>query len=74
MEHVNAETNIQTSFSPDSISLIVLACNAYLWQSPKCKAREEPVTKAAATAQRGPPALLLNFVRHKGLWKVPRSM
>lgn len=41
MEHVNAETNIQTSFSPDSVSLIVLASNAYLWQSPERKAREE---------------------------------
>lgn len=68
MEHVNAETNIQTSFSPDSISLIGLACEAYLGPEPKGRRGRERVTR------RGPPVLLLNFVWHRGPWKVPRYM
>ena len=74
MEHVNAETNIQTSFSPDSISLIVLHAMLVYGNHRNGRHGRKRVTEAGVIIQRGPPVLLLNFVCHQGLWKVPWCM
>lgn len=68
MEHVNAETNIQTLFSQDSISHIVLTRNAYLWQSVGWKAGNQLVTEAVGLlrgARRSPGFCLSQWISQR---------